>query len=149
MYIASLGWFLQHASILKPYLLLIPIIVSMQKLQNLYNESYGVHITPLIINRLRDRYTYICRQTNIGQNNFQKPGVYWPVVVRIWFKRDQGASNCITRKLKNYQRWQDHSVLEHTIYGLKQNFVISYKIKSLHWQTTLELLCLNSKPLMI
>ena len=51
LYSASLlllGWFLQRAPILRPRLLTISTIAAMQKLYYLFNQSYGVHITPYL-----------------------------------------------------------------------------------------------------
>ena len=48
LYSASLlffGWFLWRALIVRPSLLTIPTIAAIQKLQNLLNQSYRVHIT--------------------------------------------------------------------------------------------------------
>ena len=38
----------------------------MQKLQNLFNKSYGMHITPLVTASLRGKDTHTCR----GQDQF-------------------------------------------------------------------------------
>ena len=36
---------------------MIPTIAAIQKLQNLFDQSYRVHIMPLVITNLRDGYT--------------------------------------------------------------------------------------------
>ena len=47
----------------------------------MFNQSYGVHITPLVINSLgADTHTHTHKHTyrRLHRNNFKKPGVRWP-----------------------------------------------------------------------
>ena len=46
------------------------------KVYNLFNQSYGAHITPLVNNSLGDGHTYICTNRLPRQKQITKPGVY-------------------------------------------------------------------------
>ena len=67
------GWFLWFTSIVRPRLLLIPTKAATQKLQYLFNQSYGSishHIMPLVITSLGGGHTDTHIQTLHRQDHF-------------------------------------------------------------------------------
>ena len=62
--------------------LTIPTTAAIYKPYNLFNQSYGAYIIPLVINSLggghTPKHTHTCIQMFMDRSNSKKPGVHRP-----------------------------------------------------------------------
>ena len=58
---------------------MLPTIAAIKKLKLLFNLSYGVHITPLVITNLGGGHTHTSQTRSISRNQA-------PAALHVWFK---------------------------------------------------------------